>query len=132
MKVLIIDDEEAVRVLMQDTLCLDGHQVLVARDGVWGLRMLREQRPQIVITDIIMPEQEGLGTIRMMRREYPEVKIIAISGGGRVGNVDLLEAATSLGADDALAKPFLPDDLLNKVNRLAMGQPASKLDLQII
>ena len=66
-----------------------------------------------------MPEQEGLGTIMTIRREHRDARIIAMSGGGRVGNLDVLEAAQTLGADDIISKPFEPEDLLERINRLA-------------
>jgi DNA-binding response OmpR family regulator len=72
-----------------------------------------------------MPRQEGLGTLMMMRRERPEIKVIAVSGGGRVGSFDVLDAATNLGADDVIAKPFRPEELLDCVNRVASApEPA--------
>ena len=122
MKILVIDDDDRIRRLIEKILCLEGHQVLMAAEGESGIRLFRKEMPEIVITDIIMPEQEGLGTIMMMRRERPEVKVIAVSGGGRVGNLDVLNAASALGADDVIAKPFRPDELVDRVNRLASSE----------
>jgi DNA-binding response OmpR family regulator len=129
MKILVIDDDDRIRRVIEKILCLGGHQVLTAADGASGMRLFRAEKPEIVITDIIMPEQEGLGTIMMMRRERPEVKVIAVSGGGRVGNVDVLDAASALGADDVIAKPFMPDELLDRVNRLG-SKPLEASDAQ--
>jgi DNA-binding response OmpR family regulator len=119
MKILVIDDEDCTRCLVESALQFDGHQVLMAANGVSGMRLIREEQPDIVITDILMPDQDGLGIIRSLRREFPKIKIIAISGGGTVGSLDLLVAAGRLGADATLAKPFAPEELFESVNRLA-------------
>jgi DNA-binding response OmpR family regulator len=119
MKVLVIDDEAGIRRLIEDVLQVDGHQVLTATNGVSGMRVMRLERPDIVITDILMPDQDGLGIIRSMRQEFPEVKILAISGAGAVGSLDLLLAAERLGADATLAKPFVPEQLFESVKGLA-------------
>ena len=78
--------------------------------------MFRSEKPDLVVTDIIMPEKEGIETIRDIRGEVPDAKIIAISGGGRIGNTDFLQIARKMGAIDALPKPFDPDDLLGRIN----------------
>ena len=83
---------------------------------------MRLEQPDMVITDILMPDQDGLGVISSMRQEAPEVKILAISGGGVVGNLDLLVAAERLGADATLAKPFLPEQLFESVKGLALAK----------
>jgi DNA-binding response OmpR family regulator len=122
MKILVIDDDDGSRCLIENALQFDGHQVQVATNGVSGMRLMRLERPDIVITDILMPDQDGLGLIRCMRQEFPAVKILAISGGGTVGSLDLLVAAGRLGADATLAKPFVPEQLFESVNRLASAK----------
>jgi DNA-binding response OmpR family regulator len=72
----------------------------------------RSEQPNLVITDIIMPDQEGIQTITEMCKAKPDAKIIAISGGGRIGNTDFLQIARHLGAMDIIPKPFDPDVLL--------------------
>jgi DNA-binding response OmpR family regulator len=121
MKILVIDDEAGSRCLVENALLFDGHQVLVAANGVSGMRLMRQEQPDIVVTDILMPDQDGLGIIRSLRQEFPMVKIIAISGGGTVGGLDLLVAAGRLGADATLAKPFVPEELSESVNRLVFN-----------
>jgi two-component system, chemotaxis family, chemotaxis protein CheY len=118
-KVLVIDDDPMVRRTIERTLLFGSHQVLTASDGARGLALFRLAKPDVIVTDLIMPEQEGLGTIMMMRRERPGARVIAVSGGGRVGNVDLLEAAKAVGAADVVPKPFDPEALLERINRLA-------------
>ena len=119
MKILVIDDEPGIRCLIAHVLQIDGHQVLTAPNGISGLRLMRREQPDMVITDILMPDQDGLGIIRSVRQESPEVKILAISGGGTVGGVDLLIAAKRLGADATLAKPFMPEQVFESVKGLA-------------
>ena len=75
-------------------------------------------KPDLVIIDIIMPEKEGIETNRMMRHHNPDAKIIAISGGGRIGSTDFLQIAHLVGACETLAEPFHPDDLVHAANRL--------------
>ena len=122
MKILIIDDDGGSRCLIENALQFDGHQVLVAANGVSGMRLMRLEQPDIVITDILMPDQDGLGIIRSMRQEFPEVKILAISGAGAVGSLDLLVAAGRLGASATLEKPFAAEQLSESVNRLAAAK----------
>jgi two-component system chemotaxis response regulator CheY len=114
-KILVIDDDVIVRETIVQILEDGGYQVLSAEDGKRGMAAFRSERPDLVITDIIMPEQEGIQTITEIRAVKPDAKIIAISGGGRIGNTDFLKIARHLGAFDAIAKPFDPDDLLSRV-----------------
>jgi len=117
-KILIIDDEEQMRNLLCRAMKYGGFEADAAADGRKGLRLFEENSYDLVITDLIMPEQEGMETITFLRRKYPDIKIIAISGGGRIGPETYLPAAKELGADEVFAKPFPIDDLINAVKRL--------------
>jgi CheY-like chemotaxis protein len=86
-----------------------GYQVSSADDGKRGMAQFRSEQPDLVITDIIMPEQEGIQTIAEMRKAKPDAKIIAIAGGRRIGNTDFLKIAQALGAMAVVPKPFDPD-----------------------
>ena len=92
-RILIIDDDEQVRRYLRKILEAQGHEVVAASDGKLGIELCREEPTDLIITDIFMPEKEGLETIGELRRDYPDVKIIAISGGGRTGNLDFLPLA---------------------------------------
>jgi len=116
--VLVVDDDvmvlQAVVILLEDR----GFNVLAAVDGVQGLHEYRKHRPDVILTDIIMPQKEGISLIRDLRREFPEAKIVAMSGGGRVGNSDYITIAKALGADTALSKPFDEDQLIETLRAL--------------
>jgi DNA-binding response OmpR family regulator len=119
--VLVIDDDAGVRASLQLFLEIAGYRVLSARDGLEGIREFQARRPDIVITDILMPEQEGMETIVQLRALAPEVPIVAISGGGRFGEADVLAMAQSLGANAVLPKPFDAEMLLAAIERLVPG-----------
>ena len=123
MKILVIDDDHLVRYTLSKILSSNGHQVTTASDGQRAMTVLRDELPDVVVTDIIMPEQEGIETIVKIRHDHPEIKIIAISGGGRIRNVDFLEMARSLGADEVIQKPFEAEELLSRLARWGT-QPA--------
>jgi len=110
--VLVIDDDPAMVESLAMMLEDHGFRVLTANNGVRGLEVFREQRPVAVLTDILMPEQDGIGAIMEMRRERPEVKIIAISGAGRMGRTDPLAMARKLGADATFEKGRSANELL--------------------
>jgi len=105
MKILVIDDDHLVRYALSKILLNAGYQVVTASDGRRGMAVLRAEHPDAVITDIIMPEQEGIDTIIQIRRERPSIKIIAISGGGRIRNIDFLEMASRWGPAMSLPNP---------------------------
>jgi DNA-binding NtrC family response regulator len=111
-KILVIDDDAIVRTSIVHILRDAGYEVVIAEDGIQGMAAFRNDEPDLVITDIVMPEQEGIQTITEMRRAKPDVKIIAISGGGRVVNSDFLRIAQVLGAMAGIPKPFDDDELL--------------------
>jgi CheY-like chemotaxis protein len=117
-KILIIDDEEQVRLYLRRILEPEGHEVVEAPDGKVGLQLYREEPFDLIITDVFMPEKEGLETIRELRSEYPEVKIIAISGGGRNIDLDFLPLAKQFGALRTLTKPFDRQEMLNAVQEV--------------
>ena len=106
MRVLLIDDEQMVRKIVRKMLERSGHEVTEAENGRLGLEQLKTGTFDLVITDIIMPEMEGVETLMTVREQYPNVKVIAMSGGGRTGNIDFLSAAEKLGASAILHKPF--------------------------
>jgi len=113
--ILVIDDEPAIRQVVRRAMETAGHSIVEAENGHAGLQILRSHRPQLVITDLMMPKKEGLETIMEIRQTAPDVRIIAISGGGRSGNLDFLHLARKLGACAALPKPFRYDELLQAV-----------------
>jgi CheY-like chemotaxis protein len=120
-KILIIDDEELVRLTVRQTLELAGHTVMEASNGVDGMDMYTRHQPDVVITDIIMPEKEGIETIKELRRARADLPIIAVSGGGRTGNMNFLEMAARLGATRAIHKPFDVDELPALVDEVLGG-----------
>ncbi len=117
-RILVIDDDVLIRKLVAKTLARAGYEVAVAADGHEAERIYRSEPADMIITDLFMPEKEGMEIIRELRHDFPEVKIIAISGAGSLGTVDYLEMARMIGAGRTLAKPFAPEDLLATVVEL--------------
>lgn len=119
--ILLIDDDSLVRETLRRVLERADHVVIEAANGSKGLAVLDTQRPDIVVTDLLMPEKEGIETIFEIRKRYSDLKIIAITGGGRAKNMDFLDMARKAGANTALAKPFPPQALLNEIAALLQG-----------
>ncbi len=110
--VLVIDDEEQLRDLLSQMLVRDGHIVKTACDGVAGINMIKEFQPDLVITDIIMPNKDGITVITDLLSISPGTPVIAISGGLRAVTASFnLESAELLGVKGILAKPFTRDEL---------------------
>ena len=116
--ILVIDDDETVRLLLRNILEREGYRVLDAHEGYEGLKQFRENPTDLVITDLIMPGKEGIETIRDLRQEFPHVKIIAISGGGRISPESYLRMAKGVGALRALSKPFDRLELLKAIKEV--------------
>jgi CheY-like chemotaxis protein len=116
--VLIIEDEPAVRAGIARRLRSKGYETLEAPEGRAALELYKRHHPDVVLTDILMPEQEGIETITELRGIDPEVKIIAMSGGGDFGRLDLLDFALKLGAKAVLRKPFATPELLRCIEEL--------------
>lgn len=116
-RILVVDDEELARFTMRTILESAGHEIDEAGDGEVGVSMIKKHRYEVVLLDIVMPKQEGLGTIIELKKDYPDQKIIAVSGGGRTKNQNYLRMASSLGVDETLAKPFTEAQLLAAVNQ---------------
>ena len=116
-RVLVIDDNQDVRDLIQFILEGAGYSVELAADGEAGLRSHRARPADVVITDIFMPNQDGLETIARLREEYPRVRVVAMSGGGGSGVKGgcYLSTAREIGAHVLLPKPFDLDQLLRAV-----------------
>jgi CheY-like chemotaxis protein len=120
-RILVIDDEALVRDAVAAMLRGAGHEVRLAGDGEAGLRAYRRERFDLVVTDIVMPRMEGIETVRAIRRTRRPVKILAISGAGRSGAAFYLTAATVLGADASLVKPFTAAELRRAVEHVLAG-----------
>lgn len=118
-KIIIIDDDNQFRNMLRQMLEGAGHEVIEACDGKEGMSLFEGNQIDLVITDIFMPEKEGIELIMEFRRNFPENKIIAVSGGG--GNIspkEGLQMAKSLGVQYTFSKPFEREDLLDAVNEL--------------
>jgi DNA-binding response OmpR family regulator len=126
MRILVVDDDAAVRDSIAMVLDGMGFQVDQADQGASGLRLLRANEPDLVITDILMPQKQGIEMIREIRAVLPQTPIIAISGGAEP-ETDYLGMAQSFGASAILAKPFDPTVLLELVNRLLSAREASRV-----
>ncbi|MEI8185531.1 MAG: response regulator [Chlorobiaceae bacterium] len=119
MKILVIEDDAAVRKFICTLLKRENYTVYEADNGINGLMLLKEQKDiAVIITDLIMPEKEGIETIIEVKKQYPAIKIIAISGGGQVGPENFLVLADALGANTTLKKPFSSQELLRAIKNL--------------
>ncbi len=118
-KVLIIDDEESIRSVLIRAISSLGYDVKAAADGHTGISLCNEWNPDIILTDIFMPEQDGLEIIRSLRKTLPGVPIIAMSGGGNMGHLDVLRTARAMGAVNNLSKPFEISDLKDALESAA-------------
>jgi CheY-like chemotaxis protein len=122
-RILLVDDDDAIRELLELVLQRKGLQVVKACDGREALSLYKKQEFDLVVTDLIMPDKEGIETILEIRAMKRPIRILAISGGGRVDQSMHLNLARSVGADRVLAKPFLPKDFLDVVEEL-LAAPA--------
>ena len=117
-KILVIDDEPSILLMIKKMLEKEGHEVDLALNGRDGMELFENIKPALVITDIIMPEKEGLETILELRKKNPGLKIIAISGGGRISPEGYLPGAKLLGADMVFQKPLVPKEFISAVSKL--------------
>jgi len=115
-KILVIEDDDSFRNVLVQMLDKAGFNVIQAENGNQALRLCKDFHPDLVLTDIIMPDKEGLETIQELLEINPNLKIIAMSGGGRFGPNSYLPLAAKLGAKKTLQKPFMRDDLLKAIS----------------
>jgi CheY-like chemotaxis protein len=117
--ILVIEDEEDIRQMICDILEDDGYSTEQASNGIEGLQVLRKNPDfRIVITDLLMPEKEGIETISELRKDFPWIRIVAISGGGICIPESYLNLARAMGADATLCKPFGSGELLSIIDEL--------------
>ncbi len=114
-KILIIDDDDDFRTMLRIMLKKSGYTILEASNGKIGMNVFSEKKPDLIITDLFMPEQEGLETIRKLKHLDSKIKIIAISGGCTAMNLDFLPFAEALGACSILSKPFSRSNILKTI-----------------
>jgi PAS domain S-box-containing protein len=114
-RILLLDDDDAVRGVLQQTLSDAGYEVLAAADGRRGMQLMAQHEFDLVLTDLVMPDQEGLETIRQLRRDYPDVRIVAMSG---AFEGEYLKTAELLGAHNTVRKPIVPRELLRILREL--------------
>jgi CheY-like chemotaxis protein len=117
-RILIVDDDDQFRLMLRRLLEREGYEVFEARDGKEGIKAYRNLRTDVVVTDIIMPEMEGVETIMKLRKEFPDVKVFAISGGGRNSPDSYLSMAEKLGARFIMEKPLDRQLFLEKLTAL--------------
>jgi CheY-like chemotaxis protein len=120
-KILVIDDEALLTRSLAVLLTKAGHVVVTADNGKAGLEVFAREKPDLVITDIIMPVMEGIEAIQAIRAQEPKLPIIAVSGGGRTKNLEFLRLAEKLGANATLGKPFSKEQLLEAVAKCLRG-----------
>lgn len=114
--ILVIDDNPEFRDILRSHLEANGHRTLLASDGEQGLALLERETVDIVLTDILMPQRDGVEVLREAKRRWPGLPVIAISGGGWIKATELLGMAEKLGADQVLQKPVRRDDLIRAVD----------------
>lgn len=117
-RILVIDDTEVVRAMIRRWLEVEGHEVVEASDGDAGIQLFREHPADLVITDLIMPEKDGIEVIKELREEYPDVKIIAISAGGQLEQEEQLEQAKQVGASRTFEKTSNWKEIIDVVQEL--------------
>lgn len=127
-RILVIDDDETVRETICDTLISAEFSITAAADGEQGVKECRRSQFDLVITDILMPKQEGIETILHLRRDHPDSKVVAISGSGAFDNSSYLQMAKKLGAAATLQKPFSAEELINMVSSVLDEPNPTRVD----
>jgi len=117
-RILLIEDDHQLRKLFQKKMAGKGYEIIEASNGKEGMERFRDASPDLIITDIVMPEKEGLETISELRKMAPGIKIIAISGGGRISPESYLSTAAFLGARHVFSKPIDWPEMLRAVANL--------------
>lgn len=130
-KIFVFDDEISILLMVRKMLERSGHKVETALNGKEGISLFDNGKPDLLITDIIMPEKEGLETIFTLKKKYPDLKIIAISGGGRIGPDEYLPVAKILGASAVFQKPLIPKEFMQTVNDLLNGIENKNFPMQL-
>ena len=122
-RILMIDDEQLIRSLIVEVLTLDGHEVDQAENGDIGLKLVELHPYDLVITDIIMPEMDGIGVIMSLKEKHPQIKTIVLTGGSLINDKDyLINVSRLMKVDLVIPKPFVVDDLRNAVKELLQKQ----------
>ncbi|MFZ2198433.1 MAG: response regulator [Thermodesulfovibrionales bacterium] len=111
-RILVVDDEDIVRTSCSRTLSPEGYEVRLAKNGVEGLKMASEERFDLVLTDLKMPDMDGIEVLRIIKEKWPETAVIIVTG---YQTVDTAVKAIKLGAYDYIEKPFTPDALISAV-----------------
>jgi len=116
-RILVIDDDANLLSILAEMLTTAGYEVVEASNGKDGVRLYRQALFDLVVTDLLMPEKDGLEVVMELRKDFPQVKIITLSGGGAYGDSSL-ETSKALGAARTLRKPFMEDQLLEAVREV--------------
>ncbi len=122
-RILVIDDDVQFRQMLRQMLERAGYEVVDAADGRKGMKLFCAAPADLVITDIVMPEQEGIETIIELKRDFPDIKIVAISGGGRIDSKDYLELAEHFGVTRTFGKPLDREEFLAAIAELFAEAP---------
>ena len=114
--ILVVDDEESLRMFLRGILEDAGHLVFEASDGKECLKSVRTIIPDILMLDVFMPEMDGFETVSALREKNQQLKIIAMSGGGSMGSLDVLKIIKLLGANTSISKPFTAQHVVEVIN----------------
>lgn len=118
-RILVVDDEIELRTLLRKILTRRGHDVIEAENGSMAISIVeRDEKLDMIITDIFMPDTDGIEVLRHLRAGYPDLKIVVMSGGGNRVSRGYLPAATALGADHVIEKPFDPSAVGEQIETL--------------
>jgi DNA-binding response OmpR family regulator len=125
-KIIVVDDEPSILLMLKKMLEKAGHEVDTASNGNEGIILFEKNKHDLLITDIIMPHKEGMETIIELRKKYPDLKIIAISGGGRISPDGYLPGAKLLGANMVFQKPLVQKEFLEAV-AILLNEPKGRI-----
>ena len=117
-KIVIIEDDQIIRESLKEILEMNSFQVFAIDSGIDLMKKITEFRPDVLITDIIMPDKDGIEIIIEAKKTLTDIKLIAISGGGRIDSESYLNTAKYLGADATLKKPFTHEQLISVIKSL--------------
>lgn len=120
-RILVVDDDASIRSVLQIGLSKAGYEVVQARNGVEAMRLWRAQRADLVITDLHMPEKNGLEVILELLAHSPDAPIIVMSDGGQTQQIEILGDARLLGAMLTIKKPFTLAEMMSLVSRVLNG-----------